>query len=126
MLAIPERIHAPLRRALAGEAGPWPELTDGEARALVEHGVAPLVYSIVQAPRLRDEAIHAAAVEPMRLDDLRTVLDAIAARGVVALLLKGTPLAYEIYAAPELRPRGDTDLLITRDSLDAVCETVLV
>jgi hypothetical protein len=30
------------------------------------------------------------------------------------LILKGTALAYDVYAAPELRPRGDVDLLVSR------------
>jgi len=116
-LPIAERIAAPLRRALAGQAAEWPELTATEARALALHGIAPLVYAVARVPALRDQAVHAAAIEPMRLDDVRTVLAALAARDVDALLMKGTPLAYELYPAPELRPRGDTDLLIAHDSI---------
>ncbi len=99
----------------------WPALTDDEARALASHGVGPLVYSIARVPRLRDQAMQAAAVEPMRLEDLRAVL------GVLpdALLMKGTPLAYELYPAPDLRPRGDTDLLIPPASIDAARAAML-
>lgn len=97
---------------------------DDDIRALGQHGLVPLVYSIAHLPRLRNEAIHAAAIEHVRLDDLRSVLDALAARGIPALLMKGTPLAYELYPAPELRPRGDTDLLIEPSSLDVLRETM--
>ena len=124
ILPIPERIREPLRRTLAGERTAWPELTDGDVRALGQHGLVPLVYSIAHLPRLRDEAIHAAALETVRLDDLRAVLDALASRGVAALLMKGTPLAYDLYPAPELRPRGDTDLLIEPSALDALREAM--
>jgi len=124
MLPISDPIRASLRRTLAGDSARWPELADDDVRALIEHGVAPFVYAVAHVPGLRNEAIHAAAVEPIRLDDLRVVLDAFAARGITALLMKGTPLAYELYSAPELRPRGDTDLLIPRDSLEAVRETM--
>ena len=126
MLPISSRLREPLRHALAGKSVQWPEpLTELETRALVEHGVAPLVYSVTGIRQLRDEAIRAAAIEHLRLDDLREVLEALASRGVRPLLMKGTPLAYDIYAAPELRPRGDTDLLIDRQSIAAVRETML-
>jgi hypothetical protein len=110
----------PLRRTLGGGTAEWPELSGEEARTLALHGVAPLVYASARPPALRDYAMHAAAIEPMRLEDLRVVLAAFESRGITALLMKGTPLAYDIYPAPELRPRGDTDLLIARDSIDAV------
>lgn len=112
-IPIPERVREPLRALLRGEASDWPDsLTDEEIRALVEHGVAPLVYAAAELPQLRGEAIRAAMHEPMRASDVSEVLAALAARGVDTLILKGSALAYEIYDAPELRPRGDTDLLI--------------
>lgn len=117
---ISPRLHEPLRRALAGEAAAWPDdLDERELQALLDHGVLPLVYRLTHLPRLRAEAIRAAAIEPRRLADLREVLAALAARGVDVLILKGSALAYEIYDAPELRPRGDTDLLIRPESLGA-------
>lgn len=116
---IPERLLEPLRRALAGESSTWPDVLEpAELEALVEQGVIPLVYRAAHVPALRDAAIRAAGVELRRLEDLREVLVALAGRGVDALILKGSALAYEIYDAPELRPRGDTDLLIARESLD--------
>lgn len=124
ILPIAEPIREPLRRTLAGERIAWPKLTGDDVRALGQHGLAPLVYSIAHLPQLRDDAIHAAALETVRLDDVRAVLDALGARGITALLMKGTPLAYDIYPAPELRPRGDTDLLIEPSALDALRETM--
>jgi hypothetical protein len=67
-------------------------------------------------PELREEAIRAATLEPLRADDLSEVLEALAQRGVEALILKGGALAYQVYESPDLRPRGDCDLLI-----DATC-----
>lgn len=122
---LPARIAAPLRRALAGEAAEWPDLTSDEIRALTLHGVGPLVYSVARVPRLKEQAMHAAILEPMRIEDLHAVLDALASRGVVPLLMKGTPLAYDVYPAPELRPRGDTDLLIAREAIDATRDALL-
>lgn len=117
MLPIAARLHEPLRAVLRGEAADWPDLSGDETRALVIHGVAPLVYSVARVPQLRAEAIRAAALEALRLDDVRNVLDALANAGVEALILKGTALAYDLYASPELRPRGDTDLLIASGDL---------
>ncbi|HEX8169054.1 MAG TPA: nucleotidyltransferase family protein [Thermoanaerobaculia bacterium] len=117
---IPRPLAAPLRAALRGEPDAWPRLSAAEVRTLVEHGIAPLVYAAARVPELRDEAIRAAALETRREADLREVLGALAARGVELLLLKGTALAYELYAAPELRPRGDTDLLVRRESMGEV------
>jgi Uncharacterised nucleotidyltransferase len=123
-IPIDARLLAPLRDALAGRAGVWPPLTGDEARALAQHGVAPLVYSVARVPELRSDAIHAAALEPLRLDDLRAVLAALEACGIEPVLMKGTPLAYELYPMPELRPRGDTDLLVPRASLAALREVL--
>jgi hypothetical protein len=49
-------------------------------------------------------------------------LDALGARGVVPLIVKGTALAYSLYDEPEHRPRADTDLLIAAGELDAARE----
>jgi hypothetical protein len=104
---IPRRLHEPLRPALRGETAVWPELAAEEVEALIAHGIAPLVYAAARVPQLRDEAFRAAAAEPLRLEDLRTVLGSID-----CLLIKGSALAYDLYPAPELRPRADTDCLI--------------
>ncbi|MDQ3280982.1 MAG: nucleotidyltransferase family protein [Acidobacteriota bacterium] len=117
---ISERLTQPLRAVLRGEQSDWPdELTAEEGQALIEHGIAPLVYAATHAPSLRGEAIRAAAFEPLRAADLTVVLEALASRGVEALVIKGSALAYEVYASPDLRPRGDTDILIARKDVDA-------
>ncbi|HEX7833165.1 MAG TPA: nucleotidyltransferase family protein [Thermoanaerobaculia bacterium] len=118
MPPIAPRLHEPLRAALRGEASDWPGLTDAETHALIVHGVAPLVYATAQVPQLRTEAIRAAALEALRVDDVRTVLDALGNADIATLVLKGTALAYDLYASPELRPRGDTDLLIAARDLE--------
>lgn len=118
--AIPERIREPLRAALRGESSSWPDvLTGEETRALVEHGVAPLVYAVQPLPDLRGPAIRAAAIEPLRAADLNDVLRELAARDIDTLVTKGTALAYDVYAAPEQRPRGDIDLLVPREQAPA-------
>lgn len=115
---VPSRLREPLTRTLRGEPSDWPDsLTSTEINALVAHGVAPLIYANAQVPQLRNEAMYAAAFEPLRANDIDEVLTAV---GVDALILKGTALAYDLYPEPELRPRSDTDLLIAHNDLPRV------
>lgn len=80
--------------------------------------MAPLLYARLGIPALRNAALRAAVLEPLRLSDLRVLLDALGARGIEPLIVKGTALAYSLYDAPEQRPRADTDLLIGAEELD--------
>jgi hypothetical protein len=127
---VPPRLRETLAAVLRDPRSEWPDalsesLTSEEVRALIEHGVGPLVYARTRLPRLRDDAIRAAAYEPLRAADLAEVLGALASRGVEALVLKGTALAYDLYPEPELRPRSDTDLLIAHADLPVLRETML-
>ncbi|MEA2166305.1 MAG: hypothetical protein QOK37_4432 [Thermoanaerobaculia bacterium] len=130
---IPAALRPALRALLRGERASWPDgATESDAVALLEsielHGIAPLVYARLSSTgeswplhaALRDSAIRAAAGEGLRLADLRTLLDAFADRGIRVLIIKGSALAYDVYDAPELRPRGDTDLLIAEEDYDAM------
>lgn len=123
---IPERVREPLRAALRGETLPWPQpLHTDELRSLIAHGVVPLVYSVVALPDLRHEAIRSAAVEQLRLDDLRGVLAVLSRAGVESLVVKGSGLAYDIYDPAELRPRADTDLLVSPRSVVPMRQAML-
>ncbi len=85
-------------------------LTSAERSA---HGEAASLVSDLRA---------AAALDAAHQLELTQTLDALAAGGVDALILKGTGLAYTIYGAPHLRPRADVDLLIREPMLDrAAC-----
>jgi hypothetical protein len=57
--------------------------------------------------------------ELLRGAETRVVIDALTAAGVSPILIKGTPLAYTVYDAPHLRPREDTDVLISAADVDA-------
>jgi len=118
---IAPALRAPLRAALRGARAEWPALSDDDVTALIDHGVAPLAYASGHSPELRHEAMRSAAVEPLRLNDLRDVLGAL--QGLRPLILKGTALAYDLYAAPEHRPRADTDLLVA--AIEPVREVLL-
>ncbi|HYC61726.1 MAG TPA: nucleotidyltransferase family protein [Thermoanaerobaculia bacterium] len=123
---ISPRLREPLAAALRGKASDWPDsLSADEVDAIVAHGMGPLVYASAALLQLRSEALRASALEPLRAADLAEVLAALAPRGVQPLITKGTALAYDIYDAPELRPRSDTDLLIAREDLPVLRETML-
>lgn len=74
--------------------------------------------------RLAARARAEAAIEMVRAVELRRAIDALDARGVRAVLFKGTALAYTRYARPWLRPRADTDLLIRRDDRPSAREAL--
>jgi hypothetical protein len=79
------------------------------------------------APRIREDGRTAAIIDGLRQRELTTVLDTLAAvPGVDPLLFKGAALAHSHYPRPWLRPRVDSDILIsparTRQAFDALCD----
>lgn len=96
------------------EAAAWHGVEPLVRRALKEHhdwSTVPVAVREALDGRARREA----AVEALRCRETRCVLARLREAGVTALLLKGAALAYTHYPAPYLRPRGDTDLLVTPD-----------
>jgi hypothetical protein len=97
------------------------------------HGVHALLYSQA-APRhwpaevttrLRDRAIQRAIWELSHQQVLKRTLAVLYESGVEPVLIKGTALAYSIYADPALRVRGDTDLIISRGAQEQVHEVLV-
>jgi hypothetical protein len=122
-------VRSLLVAALNHEAVSWPDTPDPvfPARVLEEartEGVLPLLdyarrnsQALVHWPAALCRAIadrgHADAAVHLACDaELRRVLTALDAAGVVPLLMKGAALAYTHYPAPHLRPRADTDCLV--------------
>ena len=117
-----------LAAVLRGEAPQWP--AGGEAALAVErilyHGIAGLVTersrdlsgwpSAVLTP-VRDQAIAQAMWEMRHKPLLADLLAAFAEAGIIALLLKGSALAYDLYSEPSARSRGDSDVLIAPGDL---------
>jgi hypothetical protein len=91
-------VHARLRAVAGCPGASWPEAVQADV-----------------ASRAR----AAAAEEVLRRRATISALDALAAAGVRPILLKGTAVAYGVYAAPSFRPRADTDLLIPREQVAA-------
>lgn len=81
------------------------------------HGVAPLIMEKTNAPAFRQETLRRAMWELRHRQVLSRLLQALAAAHVRCVVMKGTALAYDLYAQPALRPRADTDLLIAPGDL---------
>jgi len=120
LLAIPSGAlrDADEFRRLASELRDW----DGLLNAAERLGAVALLGKALddaEAPRPAavDEACRAALVRGTLRMALATrvlseALAALRRAGVEALVLKGVPLAHELYDPPGLRPIGDIDLLV--------------
>jgi hypothetical protein len=127
-----------LAALLSGDDILWSATTQTSAellRTCIDQDLAGLVHARVSACRdgdcprdvqddLARRARHHVARELLRRREIASVLDALAAHGVEAILFKGAALAYTVYDAPALRPRCDTDLLIRRDQVDTIRRTM--
>jgi hypothetical protein len=114
-----------LARAIRGEAAWAAGLTATEVlEAGTFHGVLPLVLHAGHATAgwqdwpdalragLQEAARRHAALELAQRGETAEVLDALAARGIETIVLKGAALAHTVYPEPWLRTRSDTDLLV--------------
>jgi hypothetical protein len=114
-----------LAAVIRGDAVAAGKLADIEPevvrQAADRHGVLSLVaYRLARlrlsrqtvVALLAEEARRRAAADLFRTHELRMCLDALARADVPVLLMKGAELAYTHYERPDLRPRGDTDMLI--------------
>lgn len=125
VVPIPLTLREFVEATLRAEPARCPDAAlEAEIDALEAHGIVPLLFATSGWPLLKQRALHAAALEALRLADLRKVLNALEGAGR-PLILKGTALAYSLYPAPELRPRSDTDLLIDRRALDTARDILI-
>lgn len=126
-----------LEQLLAGDAqGPIDEAPDAVDRLLAaadDHGVTALLWQSLEgasggggALRQRlDVHVQAAAARDLIVQrEMQSVLGALAGAGVMALVIKGSALAYTVYERPWLRPRTDTDLLIRAADREAASDAL--
>lgn len=122
-----------LAGALVSGPDEWPQAWTGDAQAdrlfarAVYHGLPLLLVDRPDAglaswparvvASLRKEAVTQAIWELSHRKILVDLLRALADEGIDALVMKGTALAYALYADPAARRRGDTDLLIRESDL---------
>ncbi|WP_167378868.1 nucleotidyltransferase family protein [Mesorhizobium prunaredense] len=138
MQGIDELLCATLR----GDNPPWPEhgndeFVDGLLEQSAYHGVQSLLHHFIADrergdlgwPKVildacRQQATAQALWEMRHQYLLNQVLERLVAIGVHPILFKGTALAYDVYPAPFLRTRGDTDLLVPSDTRDRVAKAL--
>jgi len=126
------KIDQMLASALRGEAAAWPsdwsdsQLAPRVVERIAYHGIAGLIADL--APQLsdwpasvltpvREQGIALAMWELRHKAVLGPLLEAFAEKNMVALLLKGTAVAYDLYPSPASRARGDSDLLVAASKL---------
>lgn len=122
---IDEFLAGALRSVRAGGAAGWrlsSEASWEQVWSRIEyHGIAFLLNShaehlsdwpIALKERMTEEARLIALWETTHHQALLSVIDALDAAGVEAVLMKGTALAYSLHHEPATRRRGDTDLLV--------------
>lgn len=117
-----------LAAILRGEADePLPtDLADLVPERALYHGVSALLVADRSAinclppaawERLQAQALGETMWDLRHRQVLVPVLTDLAQAGVRAVLLKGTALAYSVYASSAGRPRGDTDILVAVDQV---------
>lgn len=109
---------------LRGERPPWPsgdgwtaEALLARARfqgtgALLRRHLIDLEWPADVGAELRHYALQRTMWELQHQHVLRQTLASLTAEAIEPVLIKGTCLAYWLYAEPGLRVRGDTDLLV--------------
>ena len=117
----------------------WPERWTGrETLELVSeriryHGIAGLLAEksgclenwpnqIIE--QVREQGIAQAMWELRHRALLSDLLAGLARQGIVAILLKGTAVAYDLYRTPAARSRGDSDVLIATADVDRARSTL--
>jgi len=125
-----------LARALCGDLS-WEASEEFDVSQLVDaaedHGVAPLLWQALESTRgrglqVRDALAYrvraAATADVFVQRDIQVVLAALATAGVRGLVIKGSALAYTVYLHPWLRPRTDTDLLVSYGEVPAAIQAL--
>jgi len=116
-----------LAAALRDETAVWPfPRTDADSieqvgAAAIVHGVSGLLFERIDrladwprqlVVRLGDYARAQAMWEMRHRQLLLELIQALDEQAIPCLFMKGTALAYDLYAQPATRSRGDTDLLV--------------
>ena len=120
-----------LAATLRDERPDWPagwNSADDEQRLIERaeyHGVVAMLvrrsdgWPLDVRGKLRSLAIGRASWELRHRPILEGLLGALVAEDVASVLLKGTALAYSAYREPSDRSRGDTDLLVRPEDVEA-------
>ncbi|QZH76396.1 MAG: nucleotidyltransferase family protein [Erythrobacter sp.] len=117
-----------LTDCLAGKAALWPAMFDSAnvSQRVSYHGIAGLLLAREELMHgwpdslrhaIRAEAHLQSLWEASHHAVLAALIERLAAAGMASLVLKGTALAYSVYADPAIRRRGDSDVLVRASDL---------
>lgn len=129
--SIDELLAAALRGEIAAWPGDWAseECQSAVVERALYHGLAGLLVErgdrLVGWPDnvigpLREQALALAMWELRHQRVLAGLFAALAAQNVTVAILKGTAVAYDLYANPATRARGDTDILACPEDVSSV------
>jgi hypothetical protein len=120
--SLTKQDRALCERLAGGQSRITPDVIGAACRHRVHLLVADTLTAAERAApetaALAREFRMAAAFDGRSSQAIAALLEALAAAGAEALLLKGAGLAHTVYPAPYLRARADTDLLVEPDALD--------
>jgi len=127
-----DQVDRMLADALRGRSVAWPDgWTTSETEELVlrridYHGVVGLIagrFGLLAgwpsqiSRQIRNQAVSRAMWELRHRAELSRLLAALSEADILAIVLKGTALAYDLYPVPATRERGDSDILIAPGDL---------
>lgn len=88
----------------------------GIALLLLEYPGTLSTWPDAALQQIREEARNQSFWETSHRETVGGLLEAFFGSGIEATVIKGTALAYSVYANPAVRRRGDSDILIVRGS----------
>ncbi len=127
--ATDERLLEIAASIVSGRSVLWDGIRDLRALEAVcdENAISSLAWAALRDSRagvppsflewLERESDCEKWVKLGRKKELARVLEMLDARGIHPVLMKGFPLAYQVYASPHLRPSFDIDLMIRRSEV---------
>jgi len=135
LIPRPAEIDASLAAALRGQPADWPTdwnsegVADAVAERIAYHGIATLLndrsavletWPTAIREQIRRTAVARSMWELRHALVIGALLERLTNAGVPHLLLKGTAIAYDVYQNPSTRERGDTDLLVPKETREIV------
>lgn len=129
MPAMRSKADALIAAWLRGEISNPGSVPEDLLERVLYHGVSALlvarsdIVSLLPTPQrdaIRQQALSEAMWDLQHRRILAPLLEELAREGIPAIVLKGTALACSVYSSPALRPRGDTDLLVSESDLPVV------
>ncbi len=138
--AVSKSTEGLLKQVFKGDAPDWPEEDISFAsflEAINFHGMTPVFWYWINQhgfckkwpesllSEIKNIAMQEVASDMLAQSELKNILKSLDNIGIHPVLIKGTPLSFTLYPAPGLRPRCDTDFLISKNDFDATSKLMI-